>query len=88
MFIGGFFNAGFFPAGFFPKGPEEGFELQRSPDGVGSWVSLAYVDPSTLTFSDVGLPASTQFFYRCRRIVRGDMSGFSNIDDATTDPPP
>lgn len=63
---------------------EDGFKIERSPDGVGSWVEITTVGADVVTYSNTGLDPSTQYFYRVRAYKGGANSAYSNVDDATT----
>lgn len=45
---------------------EDGFLIERSPDGIGSWVQIAQVAANVTTYTDTGLTPGTVYFYRVR----------------------
>ena len=47
---------------------ESSYELQRSPDGVSSWVTIAQPAANVTSFSNSGLPSLAQYFYRIRAL--------------------
>lgn len=70
---------------------DTGVEVHRSTDG-GSTYSLHSTEAAGSTsFSDTGLPDSTEFYYKVRAIGQNGTSAFSNADNASTsaeaDPP-
>lgn len=63
---------------------EDGFELQRSPDGV-AWATIDGAVPANSTAaSDSGLTAETSYSYRIRAWNSDGESDWSNISTATT----
>ncbi|HEX9823253.1 MAG TPA: fibronectin type III domain-containing protein, partial [Actinomycetota bacterium] len=63
---------------------EDGFKIERSPAGQGSWSEVATVGAGTTTYLDTGLTASTAFDYRVRAHNAGGNSPYSNVASATT----
>jgi hypothetical protein len=63
---------------------EEGFYLERSPNGVNTWTEIAALTANTTSHSDNGLAESTTYFYRVRAYNGVGNSGYSNTDSATT----
>jgi len=63
---------------------ETAFEIERSPDGVGSWTALATKPADSTTHADTGLTALTAYFYRIRATNSVGASPYSNIASATT----
>jgi len=64
---------------------ESGFRVEQSPDGVGSWVDVSgNLAPDTLSYLDIGLTASTQYFYRVFAFDTAADSQASAVVDATT----
>lgn len=67
---------------------ETGFRIERSLFAIGPWVTAGTVGPNVLTFSDMGLAASTTFFYRVFAFNPAGDSPPSNVTNCTTDPTP
>jgi hypothetical protein len=63
---------------------EVGFEIERSPDGVGSWaaISASPVAADAVTADDTGLTAETHYWYRLRSYATLS-SAWVYADDAT-----
>jgi len=62
---------------------ETAFELERSLDG-SSWSGIASLGANATGFSDSGLSAETEYFYRVQATNGAGSSAFSNTDSATT----
>ena len=63
---------------------EQGWKLERSPDGVSGWVPLPILPWDVTTFTDTGLAAGTVYFYRLRAANSvGDSSCSSSIPGRT-----
>jgi hypothetical protein len=45
---------------------ETGFEVERSPNGSTGWAQIGVNGANDLTYSDTGLAAGTQYWYRIR----------------------
>lgn len=58
---------------------ETSFEIERSPDGIGSWVHVLTPATDVESDSDTGLAEGTQFFYRIRAVRLGDFSAWSSV---------
>lgn len=43
-----------------------GFNIERSPTGIGSWVQIATVGAAVRSYADEGLPENSERFYRIR----------------------
>jgi len=71
---------------------ESAFHIERSPDGSTGWTEIGTVGANEASYSDTGLDCGTTYHYRVRafRDSDGQYSGYSNVDDATTQacPPP
>lgn len=69
---------------------ESGFELQRSTDNfaVGGTITVINIGANITSYSNTGLAASTQYFYRVLAKNAGGSSDFSNTADATTNAAP
>lgn len=68
---------------------EDGFEIERSLDGVTNWVLIASPprgngSGGVLTWLDENLNPDTEYFYRIRAFNSVSQSAFSNIASATT----
>lgn len=60
-----------------------GYKIERSPDGTSGWTQIQ--QQAGTTYSDSGLSASTQYFYRVRAYdTAGNNSGYSTTANATT----
>ncbi len=66
---------------------ETGFSVERSPDG-SSWVQVAGLPADTQSFTDLGLAAGSDYFYRVSAFNDGGASDYSNILQASTDAAP
>lgn len=65
---------------------EDGFEIERSTDGV-NFALIASVGANVTTYSDSnGLAASTTYDYRVRAANANGNSDYSNVASATTGP--
>jgi fibronectin type 3 domain-containing protein len=64
---------------------EDGFKIERSPDGTSGWTQIATVGANTTTYSNTSLACNTTYHYRVRAYEGSDNSGYSNTDSATTD---
>lgn len=72
---------------------ETGFDLERSPDGTGSWVKIATLGENpgtggTVTYADQGLAPDTTYWYRVQASNCAGASGYSDELSGTTDPLP
>lgn len=63
---------------------ETSFEVQRSPDGVTGWQTIALPSSNSNAYVDNSLTPSTTYYYRVRATNAVGNSGWSNIDNATT----
>jgi len=70
-------------------GNESGYRVERSANGVSGWSSIASnLSANSTSYSNTGLAASTQYFYRVFAFNTAGDSGSSNIANATTEAPP
>ena len=60
-----------------------GYKIERSLDG-SSWTQIAAPVAGTLTYSDTGRNADTEYFYRMRASDAGGDSAYSAISSDTT----
>jgi hypothetical protein len=67
---------------------EDGFRIERSPDGSSNWTQIATVGANVSAFSDTGLQASTWYYYQVRAYDEVGNSGYSNVAGARTEDPP
>ncbi len=65
-----------------------GCEIDRSPDGVGAWITIKPFS-NVYSASDMGLSANTTYYYRLR-YRNGDavVTAYSPVKSATTPPAP
>ncbi len=64
---------------------EDGFKIERSPNGTSSWTQIATVGANVISHSDSdGLSCGTTYYYRVRAYGENGNSGYSNIDSAKT----
>ena len=66
---------------------EDGFKIERSPTGTGSWTQIATLAAGATTYQDTGRTADTSYWYRVRSYNGAGNSSYSNIASATTLPP-
>ena len=65
---------------------ETGFRIERSTDGI-SYTQIAQVNTQNLqTFTDQGLVADTNYFYRVRAFNATGNSSYSNVDSTGSQP--
>jgi alpha-tubulin suppressor-like RCC1 family protein len=67
---------------------EDGFKVYQGPDSSNVTTLLATLGAGTTSHSDTGLTASTNYYYKVAAFNAGGESAASNIDNATTLPPP
>lgn len=63
---------------------EDGFQIERSPDGVTSWTQVASVGADVTAHSNNGLVSSTAYFYRVRAFNASGDSSYSNLASSST----
>jgi hypothetical protein len=67
---------------------ETGFKIERKTGAGGTWSQIATTGASVSTYTNTGLSASTQYFYRLRANNASGDSAYSNEANATTQAPP
>lgn len=70
---------------------ESGFRIERASDNGGSagaFSQIATVQTNMHSYSDTGLNSSTKYYYRVNSYNSSNNSAYSNIANATTNPPP
>jgi len=63
---------------------EDGFKIERSPNGNSSWTQIATVGPNVTTYSNTGLTKNTRYYYRVRAYNVLGNSAYSNTANART----
>ena len=63
---------------------ETGFEVERSPNGTTGWALIASPAANAESYSDMGLAASTTYYYRVRAKRGAERSAYTNVASATT----
>ncbi|MBZ0266572.1 fibronectin type III domain-containing protein, partial [bacterium] len=66
---------------------ENAFAIERSTDGGTLFEEVAQVAANLTSYTDAGLPASTEYCYRVRADNFAGASGYTNLDCATTPAP-
>lgn len=65
---------------------ETGFKIERSPDGMSSWVLAGQVGPNTVVYRNTGLVSGTTYFYRVFAYNgSGNSVNSTNIASAVTE---
>ncbi|MDZ7364066.1 MAG: fibronectin type III domain-containing protein [candidate division KSB1 bacterium] len=71
------------------SGSEIGYKIERSAASGGPFTQIDTAAANATSYSNTGLAASTQYFYRVRAYNSNNVSGYSNEANATTlDPTP
>jgi hypothetical protein len=65
---------------------EDGFKIERSPDGSTGWSEIGTVGPNVQDYPDTGLTCGTDYYYRVRAFNAGGDSAFTNVAHAVTAP--
>ncbi len=65
---------------------EDGFRIERSPNGLASWALIASLPPNATSYASTGLACNTPYYYRVRAYNAGGESLYSNLANATTAP--
>jgi Fibronectin type III domain len=63
---------------------EDGYRVERSPDGARQWISIASTEPGVTTYVDAGLSPGTTYFYRVFATAPEGDSPPSDVVSATT----
>ncbi len=63
---------------------EDGFKIERKTGSGGTYSQIATVLINVASYSDTGLSASTNYYYRVRAYNSAGNSGYSNEANATT----
>jgi uncharacterized repeat protein (TIGR01451 family) len=63
---------------------EDGFRVERSPDGSSDWTEVGTVGADATTYMDTGLMCETPYYYRARAYNTEGNSAYSNIAQGTT----
>lgn len=69
-------------------GNETGYRVQRSANGSSGWSTIATKSANSISHSDTGLAASTEYFYRVAAFNSAGDSAYTANASATTDAPP
>ena len=64
---------------------ETGFVIERKTGEAGTWSEIDVVGTNMITYSNIGLSASTTYHYRVYAYSAAGNSGYSNQVSATTD---
>ncbi|MDZ7303603.1 MAG: fibronectin type III domain-containing protein [candidate division KSB1 bacterium] len=63
---------------------ESGFKIERKTGASGTYAEIATVGSNVTNYSNTGLAAGTEYFYRVRAYTATNVSAYSNEDSATT----
>ena len=63
---------------------EDGFKIERSPNGSSSWAQVATVGPNVTSYSNTGLSRNTRYYYRVRSYNVLGNSAYSNTANTKT----
>lgn len=66
------------------SGAEDGYKIERSPDGSSSWTVINTTSANATSYNDTGLTQNTAYYYRVRAYVSSDYSAYSSTVSATT----
>lgn len=65
---------------------EDGFQVERSPNGSTSWTLIATTAANATTYSNTGLTEATTYYYRVRATNASGNSGYTSVASALTYP--
>jgi len=63
---------------------EDGFKIERSPNGNNSWAQIATTGINIRTYTNSGLSSNTRYYYRVRSFNRLGNSAYSNTANGKT----
>lgn len=63
---------------------EDGFKIERSPDGSSGWTQVGTVGADVTIYADTGLTCETPYYYRARAYNATGDSAYSNVANGTT----
>jgi phosphodiesterase/alkaline phosphatase D-like protein len=66
------------------SGNEQGFRIERRPEGSSDWQEIAVVGANVTSFVDAGLALTTRYFYRVRAFNQVGASAYSDEAQAVT----
>lgn len=66
------------------SGVEDGFSIERSATGSGSWSVIHTNAANSVTYNDTGLSENATWYYRVRAYVGSDFSAYSSTVSNTT----
>ncbi|MBN1674284.1 MAG: lamin tail domain-containing protein [Kiritimatiellae bacterium] len=69
------------------SGNEDGFKIERSPNGSSSWLQIGTVGGDVVTHADTGLAPGTTYYYRVRAYNGSGHSAYSSTASAATPVP-
>ena len=64
---------------------EDGYSIERSPDGSTGWAEIDTVGANVEAYSDTGLETSTEYFYRVRAYHDSTYGPYGEVASATTE---
>jgi hypothetical protein len=63
---------------------EDGYEIERSPNGVSDWELVHTTDPDVTKYVSILLEPDTTYYYRIRSFNEGGYSPYSDVISETT----
>jgi hypothetical protein len=67
---------------------ETAYRVERSPDGLNNFATIANLASNATSYTDTGLSADTTYDYRVAAVNDSGDSGFDNAGGTTDAPPP